>query len=301
MKTKKITFSVKSLLVGLFSIISISAFSQQTDTIRVSTIDELFEAIASNKVVLVAEGNYDISKLDLDKKTNSAKMETIDYTNDRELLISGVSNLKIIGIGKKQSKIFTTNLRVTVLSFKNCKNITMDNIDAGHKGGKGESSCLKDADVIDIYDSENFAIKNSILYGSGYIGIYAINTKKISLIKTTITECSGGLLVLNNCMNSTADSCVFSKTAGGLSLNNCLNFTISNTEISENTMRADKDDNGKAVLPYLFDITASSNIKLIKSNIESNSASYLVKNSQLLNIDTDTDLSDNKFIGTFEN
>lgn len=76
---------------------------------------------------------------------------------------------------------------------------------------------------------------------------------------------------------------------------------ISNSEISENTMQADKDDKGNALFPYLFDITASSNIKLIKSHIDSNTASYLVKSSQLLNIDTETDLSDNKFIGTFEN
>ncbi len=301
MKIKKITFTIKSLLVGLFSIISVSAFSQKTDTIRVSTIDELFEAIASNKVILMAEGNYDISKLDLDKKTNSAKMQIIDYTDDRELLISGVSNLKIIGIGKKQSKIFTTNLRVTVLSFKNCKNITIDNINAGHKGGKGEHSCQKDANVIDIYNSENFAIINSILYGSGYIGIYAVNTKKISLIKTTITECSGELLLLDNCMNTTADSCIFSKTNGGIFIRNCLNLTISNSEISENIMQAYVDDNGNALFTYLFDIAASSNIKLIKSHIESNTASYLVKNSQLLNIDSDTDLSDNKIIGNFEN
>ena len=301
MKTKKTTFTIKSLFVGLFSIISISAFSQKADTIRVSTIDELFEAIASNKVVLLAEGNYDISKLDNDKKTNSAKMQTIVYTDDRELLISGVSNCKIIGIGKKQSKIFTTNLRVTVLSFKNCKNITLDNIDAGHKGGKGETSCLNNANVINIYDSENFVIKNSILYGSGYIGVYAINTKKISLIKTTITECSGELLILDNCINTKADSCVFSKTNGGIIIRNCFNLTISDSEISENTMKDNLDNEGNILFTYLFDITASSNIKLIKSHIESNTASYLVKNSQLLNIASDIELTDNKFIGTFEN
>jgi hypothetical protein len=300
MKTKKITFTIKSLLVGLFSIISVSAFSQKTDTIRVSTIDELFEAIASNKVILMAEGNYDISKLDNDKKTNSVKMQVIDGIDDRQLLISGVSNLKIIGIGKKQSKIFTPSLSITVLSFKNCKNVTIDNIDLGHKGGKGMGGCMISADVIDIVDSDFFVIKNSILYGSGYIGIYASNVKKLSLIKTTITECSGSLLVLNNCMNTTADSCIFSKTIGGIIINNCLNLTISNSAISENTMKDNLDDNSYIPFTYLLDISASSNIKLIKSHIESNTASYLVKNGQLLNIDSDTDLTDNKFIGTFE-
>jgi parallel beta-helix repeat protein len=298
MKTKKITFTIKSLFVGLFSIISVSAFSQKTDTIRVSTIDELFEAIASNKVVLLEEGNYDISKLDHDKKTNSAKMQVIEGITERQLLISGVSNCKIIGIGKKQSKIYTPSPSITVIRFKNCKNIVIDNIDAGHKAAKGDCS----ANVFDIFDCENFVIKNSILFGSGYIGIFANNSKKLSLIKTTITECSWRLLYMENCMNTTVDSCVFSKTAGGLALNNCLNFTISNTTISENTMETYKDDYGNLLwASYLFDITASANVKLIKSHIESNTASYLVKNSQLLNIDSDTDFSDNKFIGTFKN
>lgn len=300
MKTKKMTILRKSLLTGLFSIISVCAFSQKADTIKVSTIDGFFEAISSNKVVLLEEGNYDISKLDVDKKTNSVKIQKVESAEggaiNNLLIISGVSNLKIIGIGKKKSKIYTPSSEVSVLSFKNCKNITLDNIDAGHK--TTELSCI--ANVIDIENSEVFIIKNSYLYGSGYVGIYGNNVKKLSIIKTTITECSSQLLYLDNCMNTTIDSCVLSKTKGGFTLSNCLNLTISNSEISENVEKGSMQDD-KFVHSFLFYISASTNIKLIKCVFEGNDTSYLVKSSQSINLDTETDFKDNKFIGTFEN
>ena len=295
MKTKKLTIHVKSLLVGLFSIISVSAFSQKTDTITVSSIDELFEAIASNKVILMAEGNYDISKLDDDKKTNSVKMQLLEDGINRQFVITGVSNLKIIGIGKKPSKIYTPNPNVTVITFRNCKNVVVDNIDAGHKAEKG--SC--EANVIDILEGENITIKNSILYGSGYRGILANGVKKLKLIRTTITDCSYRIFELNNCMNATMDSCIFTKTAGGVILNNVLGLTISNSEFSENVNPTISGD--LAYYTYLIEITASTNIKFTNLNIESNNTTYFVKSAQSVTIDSDTDFKENKFTGTFEN
>lgn len=298
MKTN--VFSLKSLLFGLFSIISVSTFSQKTDTIRVSTIDELFEAITSNKVVLMAEGNYDISKLDVDKKTNSVKIEKVESETgsgfDNKLIISGVSNLKIIGIGKKKPKIYTPSSIVSVLAFKNCKNITLDNIDAGHK--TTDLSCI--ANVIDIDDSEIFNIKNSYIYGSGYIGVVGFNVKKLSITKTTITDCSSQILFLNNCMNTTIDSCILSKTKGGFTISRCLNLTISNTEISENVEKGRMQDE-QWINSYLFYVEASSNIKIIKCTFEGNDTGYLVKSSQSINLDAETEFKDNKFIGIFEN
>jgi len=300
MKTKKTTILEKSILVGLFSIYSICAFGQEADTIKVSTIDGLFEAIASNKVVLLEEGNYDISKLDVDKKTNSVKIQRVESAEggviNNLLIISGVSNLKIIGIGKKKSKIYTPSSEVSVLSFKNCENVTLDNIDAGHK--TTELSCI--ANVIDIENSENFIIKNSYLYGSGYIGIYGNNVKKLSIVKTTITECSSELLYLDNCMNTTIDSCVLSKTKGGFTISNCLNLTISNSEISEIVQKGSMQGD-LFVHTYLFNISASANIKLLKCLFEGNETSYLLKSSLSINLDTETDFKDNKFIGMFEN
>lgn len=298
MKTKRLTIHIKSLLVGLFSIISVSAFSQRTDTIRVSSIDELFEAIASNKIILMAEGNYDISKLDADKKTNSSRMQKIQLNSETfgntELVIKGVSNLKIIGIGKKQSKIFSPDITVNVLKFNNCKNIVLENLEIGHKATQGcEGDCMWN--IIDISESENFEIKKSLIYGIGAFGISADNVKKLSLSNTTITGLSSNLFYLNNCINTSIDSCTFTKTSGGVSVIHSLGLTISHSEFSDNT----KDYPGATT--YFFDINASTNIKITKSTIESNKATYFVKTSTLINIDTDTDFKDNKFFGTFEN
>lgn len=291
---KIIEISKNTFLILLLSILNLCAFGQKT--VRVSTIDELFEAIASNTTIELEEGNYDISKIDNDKKTNSAKMQILEDGINYEFYVNGVSNLKIIGIGKKQSKINTPNPSVTVMNFRNCKNVVLENIDAGHKANKGDCS----ANVINLFDCENFSIKNSILYGSGYTGIFANGVKRLSLSKTTITDCSYRLFDLTNCMNTKMDSCMFTKTSGGITIDNCIGVTISNSEFSENKNETTLSEDGTMFLTYLFEITSSTNIKLIKTLIENNITSYFVKSSKSLTIDEDVDFKDNGFLKTFE-
>jgi hypothetical protein len=51
---------------------------------------------------------------------------------------------------------------------------------------------------------------------------------------------------------------------------------------------------------YLFDIISSTNIKLIKTLIEHNTASYFVQSSYAMTMDEDVDFIENTFIKTFE-
>lgn len=289
--------SLKCLFFFPLFLINYVTYGQKI--ISVTTIDEFFDAVAPNVTIELAEGNYDISKLNPEKKSNNVKLEqaqeydpinwepTGAYAN--QLIIIGVSNLKIIGKGAKPSKIYTPSSAVTVLTFKNCKNITINNIDAGHKAKKGDCS----ANVIDIIDCETFSIKNSILYGSGYEGIRAMNVKKLFVTGTTITDCSYMLLDLVNCMNTSIDSCTFTKTTGGINIMGCLNLTISNSEISDNT-------NESSYESFLFDISRSTNIKIVKLKIEHNKASYLARSSQTLIIDENTEFNENSFYVLFK-
>ena len=291
---KKTNHYFKAILILAFTTFNLFSFGQKK--VRVSTIDEFFDAIGNNTTIELELGNYDISKLDGEKKSNYAKLVQVPIDENggvtNQFLIKGVSNLKIIGIGKKQSKIYTPSPVVTVLSFENCKNVIVDNIDIGHKAVKGGCS----ADVIDINDSENFLIKNSILYGSGYIGIGASIVTKLSILKSTITDCSYKIFSFDNCMNSTIDSCSFTKCSGGVIISGCIGLKISNSDFTENTNEGKPDLN---YFTYLFEISSSSNIKLNKTVIEGNITSYFAKNSQLLSID-DLDFKENKFIKPFE-
>ncbi|OHD12461.1 MAG: hypothetical protein A2086_07345 [Spirochaetes bacterium GWD1_27_9] len=150
----------------------------------------------SSVLKLLKTDNFETSEKNItigDKKAFSTLEEAINkassgdvikikqglYVVDSEIIISNKKNIKIVGEGFVD---IICSVYVSILVLNNCDNITIENLHIVHKMGSNYNynSCeVANANVIDIYESENITIKNCELNGCGNIGIYCNESDKI--------------------------------------------------------------------------------------------------------------------------
>lgn len=266
-KTKFIRFIA---LICLLNFLFYSAYAQRT--IKVSNAKEFVAAIASNVIIELAYGLYDL---------NQYKQQD-PMTGDIEgFVISNVSNLTIRGTGLFPSElIIDDDEYATVLVFKNCSNIQLENIEAGHGASKGQ--CM--GAVIRVQESTDIIISKSILYGSGTYGIEAIDSEGITLEESTVRSCTYGAISLTNTSDVNFNDVSFTDN-GVLDIfyiNNCRAIGFNRCVIKDN-----RTDNQYTRLK-LFNIEGGdSKVTLSNSLIKFNTVDYLcTKRSDLVLINT---------------
>jgi hypothetical protein len=140
--------------------------------VRVSTVEELFAAVASETVITLEEGLYDLSKA---------------FRGGSSLVIENISNLVIQAAPGANVEIVTPNRFAEVIQFVSCNGVALRGVKAGHSV-TGEYEC--DAGVVEFIDSQNISVENCVLYGSGAIGISMRNCGAAVVDNVTITDCS---------------------------------------------------------------------------------------------------------------
>lgn len=124
------------LLSGTGTLMRSQAISASSSkNIEVSTVEEFFRAIGSNRTIRLTAQKYNVSEFSPKLQWTNAFMREVH--DGHELVISGVENLKIESLGKQPSLLVTEPRYASVLNFKNGKNITLSKIEAGHWSKKG--------------------------------------------------------------------------------------------------------------------------------------------------------------------
>lgn len=143
----------------------------------------LASAIAPGAVVELGELTIDMTEGNLED-TPYCRWET---TSDGvQLVVSNADNLTIRGVDADQSGLETSPRSSTVLTFENCKNLTLENFSAGHT--KLAEPC--EGYVLQLRECENVTLRGLSLYGCGYIGIEAEDTTGLRVENSDIYSCS---------------------------------------------------------------------------------------------------------------
>ncbi len=234
----------------LFVILAFATtFKLNAQNIKVATAQAFVDKIKSNTTLELSSQKIVLSNI---SKTSNSNIELTKVygSTGSEIHIKNVNNLTITGEDfftkntASHPELVTEPTYGNVLVFYNCKNITLKYIRAGHGPEKGE--CL--GGVFRFENCTNVNVENSILYGSGTYGITANNVDKLNCTKTTIKECTYGIVDFTKVENFTFTECFFKNNQGYdmITANNCSGSFI-NTRISQN-----KTDNG-----HLFMLTNS--------------------------------------------
>lgn len=262
-----------SLLIGFLCFICIG-LNAQTNVITVDTPDEFVDAIGSDRIIQLKGSTIYLSNISSVKQGNNYRFNVSSSSLD--FSIFGVNNMKIVGLGDKPVKIITNPVDGYVLSFENCNNITIENVEAGHGPLKGEPCS---GGVFSIYKSKNFTINKSILFGSGTEGISAGNVSGLKCKNSIIRACTYSIMNLNSCNDFEFDSCEFSdnKERDLINVNNCINVKFNSCNIYNNRTSIVENTNYA-----LFNVLKSMSVVIKDCLIENNLASHLSRKASTI-------------------
>ena len=101
--------------------------------VRVSTVDEFLAAIAPDTIIELEAGTFDLTSAANYSRASGSKYYLWDEAYDRyQLTIQDVSNLSLRGAGMGESVISTDPRYADVIHFRNCSNVSLSSLTAGH-------------------------------------------------------------------------------------------------------------------------------------------------------------------------
>ena len=170
---------------------------------HVTTADDFLAAIGSDRTIYLDAALFDLSEADAYGGYGGKYYYWQSNSDGAGLVITGVMNLNIIGMGREKTNIETLPRDVDVLCFLDCYAVTVQDLTAGHTPGAGECS----GDVISFYNCADSTIIGCGLFGCGVNGINAYQCQNLLVRDTEIYECSGFGAVIQDCFNTVFEGC----------------------------------------------------------------------------------------------
>ena len=176
--------------------------SQEEKT--VTNVEEFLDAIGSNRKIIVDTSLLDQSEADTGKDgTNYSWEEVFD---GMQLVIHDVDNLTICGkAGKKTNVISASPRYAQVLSFRNCTNVSVENLTVGHT--KEPGYCI--GGVLWFQSCVNVQVTKCGLYGCGTVGVQVYDSRNVRIKDNEIYECSYGGVLLSNVATASMEANTF--------------------------------------------------------------------------------------------
>jgi polygalacturonase len=161
----------------------LAAFSLDAQQrVRVRDTGELVQALASNRTVLLAPGTYKVSEV---VQTANPAVSWSPAFDGPELVITGLSNLTLRAEGG--ATLLASPRYAFTLTFVDCRNLVLEGLTLGHTE---EGYCA--GGVVRLDTCEKVRIQGCDLFGSGTVGVDAVECTGISLRDSTIRDCTSG-------------------------------------------------------------------------------------------------------------
>ncbi|MCR5773254.1 MAG: right-handed parallel beta-helix repeat-containing protein [Butyrivibrio sp.] len=168
---------------------------EEQEEIHVSTPEELIDAIAPNRHIVVEAGKYDI--------TDYVLTPTDKFLEDHaywgysswwgEYGVCNVYNMTIEGEdANDRPEIVINSPYYDVFVLNGCKDVTLNNLIIGHDAQKGECS----ANVLALYSSSGISGTNLDLYGCGAYGLYCSACTGVYIYDSCIHDCTYGITMI---------------------------------------------------------------------------------------------------------
>ena len=235
--------------------------------VTVSTAEELIAALGSNKKILLEEGIYNLTTAN-PSNINNSLVSFIEAYDGPELTLNGVHNLTIQGAGDKQSEIIIEPRYAWVMNFKNCSNIYLSNLHVGHtEGGYCEGG------VFAFESSSGIKIEDTLMYGCGTYGLSLSEVSDMSVVNSSIYECTYGIMMVHNSSDISFKSCEFRDNTGFImvEVGGTSGFTIDSCSFRGNI-------NDSLYFPDpMFSIYQSDNVTIKNTLFEDNKAEKLIE------------------------
>lgn len=193
--------------------------------VKVKTVDAFIAAIGPDTEIVLADGTYDLSKAKGYGTDSTSYWFWSEEFDGPSLVITGVSNLVIRSESGDVTKCTLSAVPryANVLSFRNCSDIAVQGITAGHTVEPGY--CM--GGVLNFRGCHGALVENCGLYGCGILGVQADLCSDITVKHCEIYECSYGGIRLSEVNGAAIENCRFRDLGGSaLGFYQCREITV---------------------------------------------------------------------------
>lgn len=252
-------------------IVAISAFflcqcktnQPQTNTIQVSSSQELLDAIGPDRTIKLAAGSYDLTPA----AAGTSEHHLARYVFDGfERVVKNVNGLRLVG--GSGVKIHVGPRYAYVFNFEGCRDITIENIFFTHTPDQGYCS----GGVLNFENCSNINISNCVLDGCGTEGITARNVSGLAMSGSTIQNCTYGIMTLSSSSNVQFKNSKFTNNVKFdlVNVDDCKGVSFDSCQFKNNRASLDWDY-------ALFNVSGSFGVQLKNSSLTENMAPYFEK------------------------
>jgi hypothetical protein len=177
---------------------STSQAAEPHSSISVNTIKSFIQGVSSRRTIFVRGTELLMSD---GFPTGTSNVSWNSVFDGKEISISDVEDFEILG---ENAALLAQPRYAWVLSFLNCRNITVSDLTIGHL-----TSGYCQGGVIRFKNCAGVKIRNCDLYGSGTYGFEFADCSDVDIDKTTVRDCSYGILGISNSNSITFTDCSF--------------------------------------------------------------------------------------------
>lgn len=153
--------------------------------VAVTNAKDFMDAIVPGATIALPEGVLDLTLDDnADYATPYCWWESV--YDGYQLVISGVENLTIQGIGRDASRIQVSPRYAAVLKFENCFGLHLEGFTIGHT--QQAEAC--EGSVIELGDCRDVALEDLGIFGCGNVGVNAFQCQDLNIRLCDIYTCS---------------------------------------------------------------------------------------------------------------
>ena len=162
------------------------------DAIHVSNVDELLAAIGPDREIVLAPGEYNLTKAENYSRVGTDWYHWESCFDGHELVLDEVRNLTIRGENAAQTTICTEPRYANVLRFVSGSGITLSNLTVGHTPEQGNCT----GGVLYFDSCVDVEVQSAKLYGCGIRGLELQNCQNVHMINSDIYDCSYGCICI---------------------------------------------------------------------------------------------------------
>lgn len=172
------------------------------ETVEVSSMAELLNAIQPYTKVIIKPGTYNISAFQNEMEELGAdyydeSQEQYAFLEEGGIAIRQVNNLILEGAGEGKTHLVTENGWIPVITLESCEKVGLQGLRLGHDVEKGYCS----GSVLSLNSCNEVTSQNNILYGSGTMGYEIYESNDFVSSNNEILECTEGILYLSGGRN----------------------------------------------------------------------------------------------------
>ena len=174
------------------------------NAVTVSNVDELIAAVKPGAVLELSEGMFALFQASsYGRETGSDYCRWRETYEGYELEIHDVQGLTLRGTGADKTTLSAEPRYANVLSFRNCGDLTLEDLTAGHTEAPGWCS----GGVVYLKDCRNVRLARCTLFGCGTIGVWAESCRDLLVEDADIYECSYNAVSAQDCRDLAVRAC----------------------------------------------------------------------------------------------